>query len=477
MRQGNYNRAVVRQLLEAAFTQGDLVRFLRDRANFQHIANHISPSCSLVETVEIVIMRCEKDLLMPDLLRAVKECNLAQFQRFERQLFPPSKHSKLQTDIWMPLDESKKVISPPREQSLRNTGEFSVLEKLGDVIRQSAEAARSLLPKPQHIVKQTEWALGRGAIHQFVLLSDKEAIAGTQTGTVLLDLGSQQVLWEIEFVPDLVAVAHEHALLALADTKQVVLFDVREEPVYVSSLTLNVRLESMAFVPEKSQMALLFVNDGIELCDVPSWRLVTTLAPPPRSGTSLLLRTRPEAPLPGSKSKITVDPDGRWLAAVRQQHIAVFELKNATCTCSLGADKNRLMCIAFSPDGAATVASGDYAGHVRIHRVANEHIVHDLTKLTIVKPGITALAFSPDGTHLAVGASNWEGTFQDPYKYGRYVLIRLWNLSTGKAWKPIEGHTDFINGVAFIEDGRVLVSAGSDGTVRFTYLTEPESGN
>ena len=65
-----------------------------------------------------------------------------------------------------------------------------------------------------------------------------------------------------------------------------------------------------------------------------------------------------------------------------------------------------------------------------------------------------ALTFSPDGTIL-VGAGMKR----------RNILIKLWNVDTGKSLGTLSGHTEPIKTLVFSHDGKILASGSQDGTI------------
>ena len=65
--------------------------------------------------------------------------------------------------------------------------------------------------------------------------------------------------------------------------------------------------------------------------------------------------------------------------------------------------------------------------------------------------GDRAVAYSPDGTRLAVASS---------------IGIWLYDASTGAEVAPLTGHTDWVTSVVYSPDGQTLASASRDDTVR-----------
>jgi RNA polymerase sigma factor (sigma-70 family) len=104
--------------------------------------------------------------------------------------------------------------------------------------------------------------------------------------------------------------------------------------------------------------------------------------------------------------------------------------------------------VALSPDGQR-LAAGCGNGETAI-------VVWDLAtgKEVLRRPGqgsIMGLAFLPDGKGLVSGASNGS--------------ISLWDLTTGKVRQPFEGHPGGLRCLALSADGRLLASGGDDNAV------------
>jgi WD40 repeat protein len=65
---------------------------------------------------------------------------------------------------------------------------------------------------------------------------------------------------------------------------------------------------------------------------------------------------------------------------------------------------------------------------------------------------VNDVAFSPDGKLLASAS--------------RDSTVKLWDAGSGALQHTLEGHSDSVNDVAFSQDGKLLASASSDRTVK-----------
>ena len=166
--------------------------------------------------------------------------------------------------------------------------------------------------------------------------------------------------------------------------------------------------------------------------------------------------------------KLVFSPNSQWLAAgglgggpdpVLLWNVAAldspFRLKGVPWTGVL----------AFNPDGQSLVTPG---GRFDVRGEYGTRLVWDLTKSDpssdpLTLPGhnyLSDLAFSPDGTWLATGSTDF--------------TAQLWNVSDSLAPPVVlRGHEGPILRMAFSHDGRHVATASKDQTVRLWSVSSP----
>jgi WD40 repeat protein len=179
----------------------------------------------------------------------------------------------------------------------------------------------------------------------------------------------------------------------------------------------------------------------------------------------------------------------------------------------------KVFSVAFSPD-VAFLASGSDDATIKVHDVKSwkelatlvppegRFLGYEKSRGTIYDPikgrrppCVYALAFSPNGKMLAIGAMDdsvrlWDTESRKqvlkidldpsgPYQRGNAVrgvafspdnkivasasddgIVRLWSAESGKLVRTLKGHKDFAYAVVFSTDGKLIASSSADNTIK-----------
>ena len=116
----------------------------------------------------------------------------------------------------------------------------------------------------------------------------------------------------------------------------------------------------------------------------------------------------------------------------------------------------RVLTVAYSPDGQTLASSGSSDGTIQLWNVENGTHTKTLKGHTDT---VSTLAFSPDGKTLVSGSED--------------DTLRMWDTNTGRMLRKLSGHSNDVKSMAFSRDGKMIASGGKDASVR---LWDTETG-
>lgn len=140
--------------------------------------------------------------------------------------------------------------------------------------------------------------------------------------------------------------------------------------------------------------------------------------------------------------------DGRQIVTVGDDRTArVWDAQTGAAGFVLRGTDEPLRAVAMTAGGNAAAISA--SGHLRAWELRGGKEINQLGPLAA---GVNAIAFSPDGSILAVAS----GT----------AVVRLWSSDPNQRMRELAGHGGAVRSVAFSADGSRLLTASEDRTAR-----------
>ena len=193
----------------------------------------------------------------------------------------------------------------------------------------------------------------------------------------------------------------------------------------------------------------------------------------------------------GTTAALKFSPDSKILASRGLKDIQAWDIETGIELFQINTGNSFPRQLMFSPDGALLAAYGIHG----IPRIWDADARSEFPTFTTERA--KGLAFSPDGTILALGHRNsttlWNVTKTGmrerkmihsnirPFNHvllfspdGKILLdanwsgrssLQLWDVDTGRSLGVLSGHTEPIETLVFSHDGKTLASGSKDGTV------------
>jgi len=142
-------------------------------------------------------------------------------------------------------------------------------------------------------------------------------------------------------------------------------------------------------------------------------------------------------------------PNGKMLATRHKDSmVRVWRMSDGTEIHALKHDNGRVHCVAFRPDGRELATGGD----------------HESVQLWDLATGESRASFNTHSDPHQLVYSSCGRTLAVRPSYA--AVVQLFELPSGRQKLQLAGHAGWTSGVAFSRDGKTLITASHDGSIR-----------
>jgi WD40 repeat protein len=214
---------------------------------------------------------------------------------------------------------------------------------------------------------------------------------------------------------------------------------------------------------DKGELVITSVSDDVKVVITSGGKLVDVIDTKTDKLIRLSLRSGEyELELKGAPEGLKLNIDKATLTRGKETLAKIEHVEKVREVRRFRGHRAMVGPVAFSPNGklAASGGGGVYLGNhnwgpnpdnaVRLWDVTTGR---EIRRLEGHDSTVVGLAFSPDSSLLA-SCGSWDQT------------LRIWEVATGKQLHCLRGHNAKVYAVAFLPDGRQVLSGGHDGLVR-----------